>query len=152
MKSNLNIVYMVMLTLIISACSSNPADDMETGIQYTYYPDGSCKDRDNNKCVTNEFINEICEFSDDIGVTKFVATSYSVGPAFKALANANGVSTKIIMDNNTCFVKLTTGGMYRGTDRMLTRTCQVYQFIKSPSTGKLLISGTDLSGCFTRGM
>ena len=27
---------MVMLTLIISACSSNPADDMETGIQYTY--------------------------------------------------------------------------------------------------------------------
>ena len=52
MKSNLNIVYMVMLTLIMSACSSNPADDMETGIQYTYYPDGSCKDRDNNKCVT----------------------------------------------------------------------------------------------------
>jgi hypothetical protein len=152
MKLNLKIVYVVMMTLIITACSSNPADDMDAGIQYTYYPDGSCKDRDNNKCVTKEFINEICQSSDDIGVTKFVATSYSVGPAFKALANANGVSTEIIMENNTCFVKLTTGGVYRGTDRMLTRTCQVYQFIKSPSSGKLLISGTELAGCFTRGM
>lgn len=124
---------------------------MRPGIEYTHYPDGSCKNRKNRVCVDKKFINNICADGDDITVAVAVATTYSAGEAFRTLANANGVSTDVRLVRDTCYIKMVTGGVYKGTSTRLTRDCKVYTLVKSPSSGRVIVNGTDLSGCFTQG-
>ena len=149
---------------LIEGCSSENEDSsknekatkpatsiMRPGIEYTHYPDGSCKASSTRECVDKKFINRICADGGDITVAVSVATTYSAGEAFKTLANANGVSTDVRLVGDTCYVKMVTGGVYKGTSRRLTRDCKVYTFVKSPSSGRVIVNGTDLSGCFTQG-
>ena len=52
-------LFIFCISIIITSCSSNPADDMEPGVAYIHYADGSCTESANRKCVSKEDLNNI---------------------------------------------------------------------------------------------
>jgi hypothetical protein len=138
MKFYKNFKYLIILFFFISACS-NPVDELEIGTKYIYYSDGSrCTETNDEKCVTREFINKLCKVK-NVGVTRLLATSYGLNRDFRELAEANGVSSEVFIDNNKCGLRMTTAGIYRGTSTRVTYTCDsVNSFVKQKD-GQLLV-------------
>ena len=126
--------------------AGNTYSELEVGKEYTYYADGSCTERKGRKCVTQEFINKLCKVK-KVGVSRLLATGYSKNRDFRELAQANGVSAEVFIDNNKCGLIMTTQGIYRGTSKRITYTCnQVNTFIKLKDE-RLMVSWA--SSCWT---
>lgn len=152
MKVLNNYIFIFCISIIISSCSSNPADDMEPGVNYVHYEDGSCTEGPNRKCVGKEQLNNICQSSNEFGVSVFVATGYGTEPAFKALAKANGVKTTVKVIDNLCGVVMETAGIYRGTQYNIKKICPVRAVKKSKSSGDIVVTETASVQCIYRGL
>ena len=135
-------LFIFCISIFIASCSSNPADDMEPGVKYTHYSDGSCTESATTKCVSKEYLNNICQSSDEFGVTKLVAYPYDTPPAFEALAKANGVKTTVSVKDNSCIVLMQTAGTYRGTQYNIKKACYVRSVTKSKSSGNIIVTDT----------
>ena len=140
------------ISIIVTSCSSNPADDMEPGVKYTHYSDGSCTESANTKCVSKEYLNNICQSSDEFGVTSLVAYPYDTAPAFAAIAKANGVKTTVSVKDNSCIVLMQTAGTYRGTQYNIQKACYVLSVMKSKSSGDMIVTGADTMRCMYSGL
>lgn len=125
---------------------------MEPGVNYVHYEDGSCSERSNRKCISKEELNNICQSSNEFGVTVFVGTGYGTEPAFKALAKANGVKTTVKVIDNLCGVVMETAGVYRGTQYNIRKICPVRAVKKSKSSGDIVVSETASVQCIYRGL
>ena len=151
-----NVLNKYILTLcigiIITSCSSNPADDMEPGIDYVHYDDGSCSERADRKCISKEELNNICQSSNEFGVTKLVAYPYDTPPAFEAIVKANGVDTTVKVIDNLCGVVMETAGIYRGTQYNIKKICPVWAVKKSKSSGNVIVTQVDSLACIYRGL
>ena len=145
-------LFIFCISIFIASCSSNPADDMEPGVNYVHYDDGSCTERSNRKCISKEELNNICQSSNEFGVTVFVSTGYGTEPAFKALAKANGVKTTVKVIDNLCGVVMETAGIYRGTQYNIKKICSVWVVKKSKSSGDIVVSETSSVQCIYRGL
>lgn len=145
-------ILILCIGIIITSCSSNPADDMEPGIEYVHYEDGSCTERTNRKCISKEELNNICQSSNEFGVTKLVAYPYDTPPALEALAKANGVKTTVKVIDNLCGVVMQTAGIYRGTQYNIRKICPVRAVMKSKSSGNIIVTDTASLQCIYRGL
>jgi hypothetical protein len=125
---------------------------MEPGVKYTHYSDGSCTESANTKCVSKEYLNNICQSSDEFGVTRLVAYPYDTKPAFAAIAKANGVKTTVKVIDNLCGVVMETAGIYRGTQYNIKKICPVWAVKKSKSSGDIVVSETSSVQCIYRGL
>ena len=145
-------LFIFCISIIITSCSSNPADDMEPGVAYIHYADGSCTESANRKCVSKEDLNNICQSSNEFGVTKLVAYPYDTAPAFEALAKANGVNTTVKVIDNLCGVVMETAGIYRGTQYNIRKICPVRAVSKSKSSGNIIVTEVASLQCIYRGL
>ena len=152
MKNLYKYAFIFCISIIVTSCSSNPADDMEPGVKYTHYSDGSCTESANTKCVSKEYLNNICQSSDEFGVTSLVAYPYDTAPAFEAIAKANGVKTTVKVIDNLCGVVMETAGIYRGTQYNIKKICPVWAVKKSKSSGDIVVSETSSVQCIYRGL
>ncbi len=140
------------ISIIVTSCSSNPADDMEPGVKYTHYSDGSCTESATTKCVSKEYLNNICQSSNEFGVTKLVAYPYDTAPAFEAIAKAKGVKTTVSVIDNLCGVVMETAGIYRGTQYNIRKICPVLSVMKSKSSSDIVVTGVSTLACIYRGL
>ena len=152
MKALTKYIFIFFISITISSCSSNPADDMEPGINYIHYADGSCTESANRKCVSKEDLNNICQSSNEFGVTTRVAYPYDTAPAFEALAKANGVNTTVKVIDNLCGVVMETAGIYRGTQYNIRKICPVRAVRKSKSSGNIIVTEVASLQCIYRGL
>ena len=152
MKDVYKYAFIFCISIIVTSCSSNPADDMEPGVNYVHYSDGSCNESANRKCVSKEFLNNICQSSNEFGVTKLVAYPYDTNPAFEAIAKAKGVKTTASVRDNSCIVVMQTAGIYRGTQYNIQKACYVRSVTKSNSSGDIIVTGADTLGCMYSGL
>ena len=145
-------LFIFCISIFIASCSSNPADDMEPGVNYVHYEDGSCTEGTNKKCISKEQLNNICQSSNEFGVTKLVAYPYDTAPAFEAIAKANGVKTTVSVKDNSCIVLMQTAGTYRGTQYNIQKACYVRSVMKSKSSGDMIVTGADTMRCMFSGL
>ena len=145
-------LFIFSITIFIASCSSNPADDMEPGVEYTYYDDGSCTERADRKCISKEQLNNICQSSNEFGVTKLVAYPYNTRPAFESIAKAKGVTTTVSVRDNSCIVLMETAGIYRGTQYNIKKACYVRSVTKSNSSGNIIVTDADSLRCMYSGL
>ena len=145
-------LFIFCISIFIASCSSNPADDMEPGVNYVYYEDGSCTEGTNKKCISKEQLNNICQSSNEFGVTKLVAYPYDTAPAFEAIAKANGVKTTVSVKDNSCIVLMQTAGTYRGTQYNIKKACYVRSVTKSKSSGNIIVTDADSLRCMYSGL
>ena len=152
MKDLYKYAFIFCISIIVTSCSSNPADDMEPGVKYTHYSDGSCTESATTKCVSKEYLNNICHSSNEFGVTKLVAYPYDTAPAFAAIAKANGVKTTVKVIDNLCGVVMETAGIYRGTQYNIRKICPVRAVTKSKSSGDIIVTDAASLQCIYRGL
>ena len=145
-------LFIFCISIFIASCSSNPADDMEPGVNYVHYDDGSCTEGTNTKCISKEELNNICQSSNEFGVTKLVAYPYDTAPAFEAIAKANGVKTTVSVKDNSCIVLMQTAGTYRGTQYNIQKACYVLSVMKSKSSGDMIVTDADTMRCMYSGL
>ena len=145
-------LFIFCISIFIASCSSNPADDMEPGVEYTHYTDGSCTESANTKCVSKEQLNNIYQSSNEFSVTKLVAYPYDTAPAFAAIAKANGVKTTVSVKDNSCIVLMQTAGTYRGTQYNIKKACYVRSVTKSKSSGNIIVTDADSLRCMYSGL
>ena len=145
-------LFIFSITIFIASCSSNPADDMEPGVEYTHYDDGSCTERADRKCISKEQLNNICQSSNEFGVTKLVAYPYNTQPAFESIAKAKGVTTTVSVRDNSCIVLMETAGIYRGTQYNIKKACYVRSVTKSNSSGNIIVTDADSLRCMYSGL
>ena len=145
-------LFIFCISSFIASCSSNPADDMEPGVNYVHYEDGSCTEGTNKKCISKEQLNNICQSSNEFGVTKLVAYPYDTAPAFEAIAKANGVKTTVSVKDNSCIVLMQTAGTYRGTQYNIKKACYVRSVTKSKSSGNIIVTDADSLRCMYSGL
>ena len=152
MKNLYKYAFIFCISIIVTSCSSNPADDMEPGVSYAHYDDGSCRERATKKCVSKEYLNNICQSSDEFGVTRLVAYPYDTKPAFAAIAKANGVKSTVSVKDNSCIVLMQTAGTYRGTQYNIKKACYVRSVTKSKSSGNIIVTDADSLRCMYSGL
>jgi hypothetical protein len=97
-------------------------------------------------------LNNICQSSNEFGVTKLVAYPYDTAPAFEAIAKANGVKTTVSVKDNSCIVLMQTAGTYRGTQYNIKKACYVRSVTKSKSSGNIIVTDADSLRCMYSGL
>lgn len=135
------------ISALILGCgkSQDPfVKEMQAGVRYTYYSDGSCRPSSNQVCLTRELYKKICDSA--LGVTNGAISARGATGSQEEqtllqggkIENIKVLWSKGLIGEDRCFAVVTASGIVNGNSKRVDASGTVVSFIKNPK-GEVLV-------------